>query len=122
MRKKIRLTNIISVATYANQGSVDGRYIPGNMSVAVNQVAMNRSPQNFANPDEFVPERWIGDGCFPDDQQGLCQPFSHGPRACLGRKYVAFPVLSMHKHTDPLTVLLGLKCVSSWATSFGISI
>ncbi|KAJ0121357.1 Cytochrome PaP450-1 [Diaporthe amygdali] len=64
---------------------IDGRYVPGNMSVAVNQVAMNRSPKNFTNPDQFVPGRWLGDGCFPDDQLQLCQPFSHGPRACLGR-------------------------------------
>lgn len=74
--------------SYANMKLVDGRYVPGNMSVAVNQVAMNRSPKNFTNPDQFVPGRWLGDGCFPDDQLQLCQPFSHGPRACLGRKYV----------------------------------
>lgn len=72
----------------ANKDIVDGQYVPGNMSVAVNQVAMNRSPRNFTNPDSFLPDRWLGDGCFPDDQLQLCQPFSHGPRACLGRKYV----------------------------------
>ncbi|KAG6353551.1 hypothetical protein INS49_005513 [Diaporthe citri] len=64
---------------------IDGQYIPGNMSVAINQVAMNRSSRNFNKPDEFVPERWLGDGCFAEDQPQMCLPFSHGPRACLGR-------------------------------------
>jgi cytochrome P450 len=80
----------------ANKDLVNGQYIPGNMSVAINQVAMNRSPRNFTKSDEFVPERWLGDGHFPEDQPQLCQPFSHGPRACLGRKYVSATMLFRH--------------------------
>ncbi len=38
----------------------------------------------FAEPMEFVPERWLD----PDSQdvKEASQPFSLGPRGCLGRK------------------------------------
>jgi hypothetical protein len=43
---------------------------------------------NFESPDEFRPERWLD----PDskDVREASQPFSLGPRGCLGRKSVFF--------------------------------
>lgn len=45
------------------------------------------SPDNFTRPDEFIPERWLGDAKeFEHDRKEALQPFSIGPRNCLGRK------------------------------------
>ena len=62
--------------------------MPSNESqtiVSTNPVAASLSPHNFESPLEFRPERWLeGD---PKDQLEAAQPFSLGPRGCLGRKY-----------------------------------
>lgn len=42
----------------------------------------------FKDPLEFVPERWLGDERYADDQRAAMQPFSVGPRDCVGKKYV----------------------------------
>lgn len=44
-----------------------------------------RYPANFKNPDAFVPERWLGDPDYGDDRRKALQPFSYGPRNCLGQ-------------------------------------
>lgn len=37
-------------------------------------------------PDNFIPERWLGqDLRFKDDNRDAFQPFSTGPRNCIGR-------------------------------------
>ena len=46
-----------------------------------------RSKWNFHDPEKFVPERWLKD-CpkeYEHDQRAVVQPFSRGPRACIGR-------------------------------------
>lgn len=40
--------------------------------------------KNFHEPMEFKPERWIDPECTDDKEAS--QPFSLGPRGCLGRK------------------------------------
>lgn len=51
----------------------------------VHQMASTRSPENFRNPDSFVPERWLGeDPAYDNDRREAQQPFSYGPRNCLG--------------------------------------
>jgi cytochrome P450 len=52
---------------------------------------MYESPLIFKDPLKFVPERWTGDERYADDERGALQPFSVGPRDCLGRKYVYLP-------------------------------
>ncbi|KAJ5664769.1 uncharacterized protein N7477_007217 [Penicillium maclennaniae] len=58
--------------------------IPGKTAVAVQQWATFHNPKNFRLPDEFIPERWIGDE-FASDNKAAFQPFSFGPRNCLGK-------------------------------------
>ncbi|KAI9875449.1 MAG: hypothetical protein M1830_008463 [Pleopsidium flavum] len=64
-----------------------GRWIPGNTSVGVNQWAAYQSPTNFARPTEFIPERWLPSAPaeFASDRKSVLQPFSTGPRNCIGR-------------------------------------
>ena len=55
--------------------------------VGVPQHAAYRSPLNFKNPDTFEPDRWLPNTGYDDDRRDAFQPFSHGPRNCLGKKY-----------------------------------
>jgi cytochrome P450 len=72
-----------------------GRFVGGRnhantnqTSVGVHQFATYRSAKNFANPDQFVPERWLSDRPdeYKDDVKGAFQPFHLGPRGCIGKK------------------------------------
>jgi cytochrome P450 len=48
---------------------------------------MYSSSKNFALPDSFIPERWTGeDARFDKDNKAALNPFSYGPRNCLGKK------------------------------------
>ncbi|GKZ20922.1 hypothetical protein AbraIFM66951_003819 [Aspergillus brasiliensis] len=62
-----------------------GEYIPGNTAVSVHHWATYRNPRNFIRPDDFLPERWGNDPEFAGDNKAACQPFSFGPRNCLGK-------------------------------------
>jgi cytochrome P450 len=68
--------------------TISDLYIPGGTSVYVSQHATNHSERNFREPDMWVPERWLGDEKFEADRREVVNPFSFGPRACLGKKYV----------------------------------
>lgn len=39
----------------------------------------------WALPDEFHPERWLGDPRFANDEREIFQPFHVGPRNCVGK-------------------------------------
>ncbi|EEU39432.1 uncharacterized protein NECHADRAFT_94380 [Fusarium vanettenii 77-13-4] len=40
---------------------------------------------NFRDADNFVPERWLGDISYTNDSKDVLQPFSTGPRNCIGK-------------------------------------
>lgn len=61
---------------------IDGHAVPAGTIVGVENFAMAHDPRYWAEPEAFRPERWIGDGL--GDNKGAFQPFSTGPRACLG--------------------------------------
>ncbi|KAJ5930920.1 hypothetical protein N7466_006413 [Penicillium verhagenii] len=83
---------------------VCGDRIPEKTAVSVNQWATFRSPKNFQRADEFIPERWIGDE-FASDNKAAFQPFSFGPRNCLGKN------LAYHEMRLILAkVLLNFEC------------
>jgi cytochrome P450 len=69
----------------AGGGFVDGRWVAGGTDVHVPHFAASRSPSNFRDPDSFVPERWMGDERYARDNHNAYQPFSLGPRNCMGR-------------------------------------
>lgn len=72
--------------TPAEGMTIDGEYVPGNMAVGVTILAASKSPLNFRDAEEFVPERWTGeDPRYEGDKKEASQPFSHGPRNCAGQ-------------------------------------
>ncbi|KAJ5691115.1 hypothetical protein N7488_011850 [Penicillium malachiteum] len=67
--------------------TIDGNMIPGGVTVSTHHYASYHASANFALPEKFIPERWLGDTRFQDDKRDVVQPFSLGPRNCLGRNY-----------------------------------
>ncbi|KAF4540655.1 Cytochrome p450 protein [Lasiodiplodia theobromae] len=66
--------------------AADGAAICGKWTrVYVHHYAAYRSPSNFRNPDAFVPERWMGAPEYESDKRDVFEPFSYGPRNCLGK-------------------------------------
>ncbi|KAF2430451.1 cytochrome P450 monooxygenase [Tothia fuscella] len=63
---------------------IDGQFVAEKTSVAVNSWAASHNPANFRNPDSFIPERWLDPAYDSDIKKGM-QPFSLGPRGCIGK-------------------------------------
>ncbi|KAF2095599.1 averantin oxidoreductase, partial [Rhizodiscina lignyota] len=63
---------------------IDGNWVPEGTSVAVSSWAASHNPNNFSQPDAFIPERWIDKEWTGDNKKGM-QPFSLGPRGCIGK-------------------------------------
>ncbi|KAK1975033.1 cytochrome P450 [Colletotrichum cereale] len=61
------------------------RYVPAGTRVMVSQWPIYHDEKHFALPDSFIPERWLGDARFANDIKSALQPFSVGPRNCIGR-------------------------------------
>lgn len=80
-------------------------------ALSVNQWATYHNPKNFKRPDEFIPERWIGND-FSTENKASFQPFSFGPRNCLGRKYVYLLALNeVFQIANDRIVWRTMKCV-----------
>ncbi|KIW25940.1 uncharacterized protein PV07_09074 [Cladophialophora immunda] len=67
--------------------AICGHWVPGNVAVGIPQFAAYTSPLNFVEPDSFAPERMLRDHDvkFDKDHKAVLQPFSTGPRNCIGR-------------------------------------
>lgn len=66
--------------------TVAGEFLPGGVTVSCHSWSCSHSPLNFTQPDDFIPERWLDEsGAYDGDKQEASQPFSLGPRGCIGR-------------------------------------
>jgi cytochrome P450 len=63
---------------------IDGLWVEEGTSVAVNSWAASHNPKNFKDCDKFIPERWL-DPAYSTDIKKAMQPFSLGPRGCIGK-------------------------------------
>ncbi|EFQ99066.1 isotrichodermin C-15 hydroxylase [Nannizzia gypsea CBS 118893] len=68
---------------------ISGHWVPEKTSVYVTQYAANHSSRNFTEPSSFIPERWLGDPRFSGDNFAVFNPFSYGPRNCIGKNLAA---------------------------------
>ncbi|KAH7047586.1 RadP cytochrome P450 epoxidase [Macrophomina phaseolina] len=67
---------------------IEGEHVPGNVTVFVTNWAAYHSSRHFALPEEYIPERWLPDNDdprFANDDKAILQPFSYGPRNCIGK-------------------------------------
>lgn len=89
--------NTFPRATPAPGQVICGRFVPAGTAVGVHQWSAHRCKTNFFMPDAFLPERWMGtdNERFQGDQRDACQPFSYGPRNCIGQKYSPFSLVSV---------------------------
>ncbi|KAL4930696.1 cytochrome P450 [Aspergillus undulatus] len=77
--------------TIAPLTTISGYDLPAGTKVSVHQYAAYTSPLNFHLPHSFIPDRWLAPATkdpsspFFNDTRGVLQPFSVGPRNCIGR-------------------------------------
>ncbi|KAF1963157.1 isotrichodermin C-15 hydroxylase [Byssothecium circinans] len=72
----------------AGGATVCGTKLPAGTLVSIQQYALNRSAKLFHNPASFAPERWLDtapSSPYHNDDRKAVQPFSVGPRACIGQ-------------------------------------
>ncbi|KAK0637910.1 Averantin hydroxylase [Lasiodiplodia hormozganensis] len=62
-----------------------GKWVPGKTRVGVAQYTAYHSSLYFKDPEEFIPERWLPGTGYDDDRRDVVQPFSYGPRNCIGK-------------------------------------
>ncbi|KAL1861358.1 hypothetical protein Daus18300_008889, partial [Diaporthe australafricana] len=94
---------------------IDGVYIPDGVVVSTENYALSRDPRYWIDPESFRPERWIGQG-LGDDKRAF-QPFSTGPRACLG---LNLAYLEMRVTLAKILFMYDLEMVSQiddWSTA-----
>ncbi|KAB2573625.1 Cytochrome P450 monooxygenase rdc4 [Lasiodiplodia theobromae] len=74
----------------AGGGIISGHFVPENTRLSLAQYSAYHSPTNFKDPLSFIPERWLTDDPlaaeFANDRKDVLQPFSYGPRNCIGKK------------------------------------
>ncbi|GME31785.1 Cytochrome P450 [Neofusicoccum parvum] len=64
---------------------VGGQPVPAGTVVSISNLTAYHSERNFYLADQFIPERWLGDPRFASDNKNVLQPFSYGPRNCIGK-------------------------------------
>ncbi|KAL8724112.1 MAG: hypothetical protein Q9166_008124 [cf. Caloplaca sp. 2 TL-2023] len=70
---------------------VDEHFVPEGAEMYTSAWTVTHDEKYFHEPFAFKPERWIDPDC--KDVKEASQPFSLGPRGCLGRKYASFSPL-----------------------------
>jgi cytochrome P450 len=63
---------------------VDGKFVPPGSLIGVTPYAAYRSERNFRDAKSFVPERWLGDERYANDDREVFWPFGYGPLNCIG--------------------------------------
>ncbi|KAL8911234.1 MAG: hypothetical protein Q9171_003581 [Xanthocarpia ochracea] len=68
---------------------IAGEFVPSGTTVGVHHYSTFHHPNNFHQPEAFLPERWLpgtrDTSPFASDHKDCMQPFSAGPRNCLGK-------------------------------------
>jgi cytochrome P450 len=65
--------------------TVCGHILPPGTQVGVPRYAMNRSKGHLTSPEVYALERFPGAEEYTNDKKHVTQPFSVGPRSCVGQ-------------------------------------
>ncbi|CDM31323.1 hypothetical protein DTO013E5_30 [Penicillium roqueforti] len=65
--------------------AIDGEWIPEGTEIYTSAWTVTHNPQMFKDPMKFDPNRWLNEKST--DIKESSQPFSLGPRGCLGRNF-----------------------------------
>nr|UWK20127.1 cytochrome P450 [Trichoderma polysporum] len=66
--------------------TIAGYFIPPGTHVDIWFWTSFHFPEYWNRPEEFIPERWLGDPEFENDKREIFTPFSVGPRGCIAKK------------------------------------
>ncbi|KAI0534394.1 putative cytochrome P450 [Xylaria digitata] len=69
---------------------ISGHYVPAGVEVYTSAWTMTHDEKYFHDPFTFKPERWIDPDC--KDVKEASQPFSLGPRGCIGKNFAYLEV------------------------------
>ncbi|KAF8806812.1 cytochrome P450 [Phlegmacium glaucopus] len=61
------------------------KFVPPRTTVACPIYSIQRDPQNFGNPLEFIPERWLPGSAIQPHNADAFVPFCYGPGVCIGK-------------------------------------
>ncbi|XP_076465918.1 putative cytochrome P450 CYP44 [Babylonia areolata] len=88
-KESVRMMPVINENTrYTNKDLVLGGYhIPAGTIVKMNNFVLYREPHIFTDHDVFMPERWLQEKWEHKVDPIIVQPFSFGPRMCIGRRF-----------------------------------
>lgn len=64
---------------------VCGDALPPGTQVGISQYAMYHTSSHFTDPKVYAPERFLGAEQYAKDKRHVIQPFSVGPRNCIGQ-------------------------------------
>lgn len=73
---------------------VNGRYLPGDITVGIPMHTLNRSPKIYERPLDFVPERWYSKPEMVKNPRAFT-PFSIGPYGCIGKQLALMELRTM---------------------------
>ena len=88
--------------------TLGGFQVPKGTVVSCFTMNIMRDPDNFPDPLQFTPERWLR-GC-PHHQNAhpfAAIPFSHGPRKCIGKRFAELE-----------TYILAIKMVQAYRLEY----
>lgn len=73
---------------------MSGHVVPAGVPMLVDMYVAGRIEENFGSPELFLPERWLraSHETLHHDRYAS-QPFSFGPRMCLGRRMAELQIL-----------------------------
>ncbi|KEF56726.1 uncharacterized protein A1O9_06916 [Exophiala aquamarina CBS 119918] len=65
--------------------TVAGHQVPKGTQMFVHQLATYRAEHLFKHAEDFRPDRWLGVPEFANDHKGALEPWTVGPRTCVGK-------------------------------------